>query len=407
MTTQNAGTSEGKGFDPDEAERLASMIRPAWEGEGDDNDSEVADLSPGATAESAKLEPGKLEPTKVEPAKVEPVKVEAAKPQPTKAEVPRIAPSKAEPSTKTAPLKAVAVTETSAVSKPEEPTIEVSKLAPAAGTLKAGDTLVDSGPRFSDASADAGKPAGAKPTQLGLGDEDATEAMDEARGGAIAAAAKALSDELEASPPKGAPTSVPAPAADPQPPVSGLNKAMTRTLALEAAPLTPAKPRAAGPVSGATRPSLSRADDPVEIPVRKSSVGLFVGVGAAVLLLGLGGYAIFGGSSDTTAKPKPTADTATAAPKETPKPATTVTATVTQTAAPIPTATATASASAAPTATAEPTASVKTSEPVAVATAPAPKPTTTTKPQPTTTTKPQPTGTTKPGGGGIIREVPF
>jgi hypothetical protein len=341
MTTQNVGSSDVKGFDPEEAERLASLIRPAWE------DDEVGLLGDEPPAPA--------------------VAIEAAP---------------------AAPAQADAKAFEAAV---EEKTVVAPPPAPSAGASKATDTMVDSRPPFSDAA----RPQAAGPTMLGLGSEDAAEPAK----APIAAAAAALSKELQAfdsSPPEKAASG------------DGVNKSFTRTAHLEATPLQASSPTSTRSRAN-QRPSASRADDPVELPVRKSSTGLMLGLGgAAVVLLGLGAYALFGSSGDkqpdpatpvkaATEKPAEAKPTATSKPTATAAtPATAVAATATATVTATATATATVAATAAPTLSqTAPTAVTKT-------TAASPGPTATTKP---TGQKPPPQNTGKPGG--IIRDVPF
>ncbi len=357
MTTQNVGSSDVKGFDPEEAERLASLIRPAWE---DDDVGLLADDAPnGAPA------------------------VEAT-------------PAAADPADAKAFEAAV-----------EEKTVVAPPPAPSAGASKSTDTMVDSRPPFSDAV----RPQPAGPTMLGLGAEDSAEPVKaekaaKAAKAPIAAAAVALSEGLQSfdsSPPE-------------KDAAGGVNKSFTRTAHLEATPLQSSSPTSTRSKAN-QRPGASRADDPVELPVRKSSTGLMLGLGgAAVVLLGLGGYALFGSSSEkkpepattakaTTEKPadgtKPTAVAKATETTPTPKTAATDTATVTSTA----TATATVTATATSTATATAAPAPTVSEPVSPATArPTTTPPPTANPKPTAQ-KPPPQSTGKPGG--IIRDVPF
>lgn len=337
MTTQNVGSSDVKGFDPEEAERLASLIRPAWE---DDEVGLLADDAPDAA-----------------------------------------------PAVEAAPAAAATADAKAFEAAIDEKTVVAPPPAPSAGASKSTDTMVDSRPPFSDAV----RPLPAGPTMLGLGAENATEPAK----APIAAAAVALSEGLQSfdsSPPeKGA--------------AGGVNKSLTRTAHLEATPLQSTSPTSTRSKAN-QRPSASRADDPVELPVRKSSTGLMLGLGgAAVLLLGLGGYALFGSSSDK--KPEPATTTTAKATTEKPAEATKPTAGAKPTeAAPTPATAAavTASATATAVATATPTAAPTVSEPVPTATArpTTPAPTATAKP---TGQKPPPQSTSKPGG--IIRDVPF
>lgn len=337
MTTQDSSA-----LDENEAERLASMIRPAWEVEEDADadlraDAEAATVAFPETAKSAEVEAGAI----------------------------------------------------------------AARLATDPGAAPARDTVIDGSPMIGVGATDPGlppeaPPAGAPrkivdpapqpagPTKLGIGDDvaeglaqvDSGRAMSRPHPSAEVTEARAVgpslrkagADAVEASP-------------------------VSATRASASRPLTPVKPQAA---------SFSKADDPIELPVKKSSSAalIIVGLVAAVAAVA-GGVMLLGGD-----EPKPEPKTQPAATTEA-KPSTTAAArpveTAAPTVAPLPAATAsaepTATASASATATASPTAT-------AVAKADPPKPEMTEKPPP-----PKPTATqNKPppkGGGGIIRDTPF
>jgi hypothetical protein len=355
MTTQDSSA-----LDETEAERLASMIRPAWEVDEDDSVDAGPEAAIPATAKSADSEASTIAAKLATDPGSPPARDTVIDGSPT-----------------------IGVGPTDPGPPPE---------APAAGAPK---KLIDPAPQ----------PAG--PTKLGMGD-DIAEGLAQVDSGRAKSAAKATMQGV-------APPSQPPPAPSSPPPSEEVTEAlavspslrnMRRTDVIEAPPvkakpagasrpLTPVKPQAA---------SFSKADDPIEIPVRKGSNAtlIIVGLVAAVAAIA-GGVMLLGGDDSKPEAKQPAAATEA-------KPTTTATAkpivTAAETAAPLPTASAapTASASAGPSATATATASATAT---AVAKVDPPKPEVTQKPPPP---KPTATGGGKPppkGGGGIIRDTPF
>ncbi|MFO0617780.1 MAG: hypothetical protein U0414_34635 [Polyangiaceae bacterium] len=154
--------------------------------------------------------------------------------------------------------------------------------------------------------------------------------------------------------------------------------------------------------------SISRIEDPIEIPRKSSGPILWIVGGAVAVAAIVGGIVLFsGGDAKTSGAPTATSTAQTKPAATTEKPTTTTTAAAAPT---TPAAPQTATASAAPTPSAAPSETVAaTSEP-----APSAKPAVTTKPTAVAATTPptKPTGTPKtppPKGssGGIRRDTPF
>lgn len=238
---------------------------------------------------------------------------------------------------------------------------------------------------------------GPKParTMLGLGVDaaekaDAEEPANDKPQGLSAAARtepKGPGDTLESA----------KPAFEPKPEVSAAKPAVS---AAKPAVKTIPGGLTAKPASG--RPTSARpSEDAVEIPMAKGGKGLPIAIGVVVVAaLGIGAFVAFSGDS----KPPAPSPTTTAAAAPTPAPEPTPTPSQTATAAATATAPATAAAPSAP--PASPTATTKPPEKTAstpTATA-APKGTTA---APKGTTSPAPKGTSTGKGTGIMRTTPF
>lgn len=455
-SSAGAGDNGGAAIDFDEAERLASQIRPAWELEAEGEDPGSSNVEPAA-ASAAAAEPPPA------PAGSSTFTSEASLP-PTHETAP------ARPSTPSD----VRTSAGSASLLPRDtvidgaPTVGVGSgaadpSAPAKATrvgfadaIAEGIAIVDRGAASSTKATVMGlaapapapaapePPRRAGPTRLGVGDDpsEITTAMPvgpglrsaaEASAAAEASVAEANPGSLDlpepalkfggtirmdasplveaarhpSSPPPAQFPSSPPPARESSRPSAAVARGSS------AARLSPVEPQGA---------SYSKADDPIEIPVQTSSKTLLYLVGGALAVGAIvGGVVLFGGSSDPKTEKKSDDKAQTAA-------ATTATSNPTQAAAPAePTARATATATAAPTATETASAAATTSA-TATATAsasatataketatPTSKPSTTHTASPPTTSKPptpKNTGTTpsKPppsGNGGIIRDTPF
>lgn len=354
MTTQDSSALDEK-----EAERLASMIRPAWEVEEDDDVDAAADAAIPATAKSADGEASAIAAKLATDPGAPPARDTVIDGSPT-----------------------IGVGPTDPGPPPE---------APAAGAPK---KIVDPAP----------KPAG--PTKLGMGD-DVAEGLAQVDAARAKSSAKSTMQGV-------APPSQPPPTPEPSAEVTealAVGPSLKNLRSTDVIEAPPVSSKRAGKTTGGSRPltpvkpqpaSFSKADDPVELPQKSSNATLIiVGLVAAVAAIA-GGVMLFGGDDPKPAA-KPTA-TATTEAKPTNAATSKPVETAAQTAAPPPTVapepTVTASASATASATATATAT-------AVAKVDPPKPEVTNKPPPP---KPTATGGGKPppkGGGGIIRDTPF
>ncbi len=333
---------------PEEADRLASRIRPSWElddgdfAEGGDPSVESlarGGVSPGITKESAPF---------------------------------------SDP----------------AANSPHDTMIDSGPTISAARTVESASLVVDT---TATPQSKSGRQKAVGATRMGLGDPDefldsqaivSSKIVSIGEAAPVAASPAASANAEAPPPPSKRAASVSTPQSDPP----------RRSLVASSAP-PPAMPPPVVPV----QPSYSRADDPIEIPVQKISRSVLFAIGgAAILAAVLGGVAIFSGAdpkkTDAPQSSEPASPKATETAKavETAKPAETaksVDPTPSVTAAPEPTS---ASASKRDPEVAKP-------EPVK------PDPV---KPKPSSGTgnNPPASGGKKPpksGGGGIIRDAPF
>ncbi len=353
MTTNIAKPADP--LSPEEADRLASRIRPSWE-------LDDGDFADGADPSVESLARG------------------GVSPEITKESAPFSDP---------------------AANSPHDTMVDSGPSVEAARTVESApldlDTAAAPQPR-------SGRQKAVGATRMGLGDPDEhldSQAIVSSKivsigEAAPVAASPAASAKAEAPPPPSKrAASVSTPVSDPP----------RRSSVASSAPPA-AMPAPVAPV----QPSFSRADDPIEIPVQKTSrTVLFAIGGAAILAAVLGGVAIFSGDPKKTDAPQSSEPASPKAPEtakavETAKPAETA-----KSVEPAPSVTATAAPEATTTPTTSPTPT----------TTPDPKPA---KPEPVKPdpVKPKPSsgsgnnppasGGKKPpksGGGGIIRDAPF
>lgn len=312
---------------------------------------------------------------------------------------------------------------------------------PEAGATGPHDTVVD-----------GGGAAGASATRMGLGSSEAESA---AEGPAIVSskivsigdptpeeAPKPIAAAPVAAAPVGAapiahtktgglePAEIEAEEAAPEvppskkaPPARKPNKSRAPNDSDDARPSTNREAPVLAPVEP-IQPSFSKADDPIEIPVQKTSKTMMLVIGGAVALAAVVGIVmVAGGDKKPDTAPTATATSAPAATTkpEAPKPAETAPATTTQpaetaAATSAPSSAATAAATEAPAATSTPTSTpAATSKPVAAATPDPPKtkPSSGSKPSGSSGSSGSSGGSTKKppkggsGSGGIIRDAPF
>ena len=358
MTTNIANPAES--LSPEEADRLASRIRPSWE------------LDDGESAEGG--DPG-----------LESLAHGGVAPEVTQESAPLSAP--------TSPHDTIIDGTPTLDGRTVETSASDTQDAPA------------SRPRVT-----AQQAAGA--TRVGLGEQSVDEAAK-----SQAVVSSRIVSIGETAPAAPAPERRTDSAAPSRPAPSTESALVAAPLASSAASVAPSSPpaEAFAPVAP-EQPSFSRVDDPIEIPVQKTSRTVVFAIGGAVALAAvLGGVAMFSGGDTNKAAATQTSEPAKDAPKaaetakplETDKPA--ETAKVSETAAaptPEPTVAST---------TPEP---APTSAPTSSAVAPAPKPAKPepakpepSKPKPSTGSggTPSPSSAKKPpkGGGGIIRDAPF
>jgi hypothetical protein len=376
MTTQGAGPpTDGSQLDLDEADRLAESIRPAWETEDSHDKSPAA--AAGATPSGAEpprdtvidgaplMPVGKTDPGRTDPA--EPLR--SSRLEPAKRPVPP-KPAKATVMGLGASDEVVAL---------KNAINEATEKKPANGPApeSAGETKE---------SAKAAEPPPAKKDEVtmalpvkNLAAEVGSDALDN------------KSDEAPASRPSKSPTRSKRKTRDGAGP-DARDSDRGRRSAASAAP------------AGSAGVSFSKVDDPVELPVEKSSKGLYIGGALALVgVLVVGGLLSMGGD-DAPKQPAAPAKTQASepAPAKQPDPKPTATEAKQPEPAPAPTPTETAAATAAP--TAEPAA---TPEPLAKKDPPPTKPTGNKAPPSGGSGQSKPAG----GGGGkkgsIMRDAPF
>ncbi len=359
MTSEGArpSTAEGKAIDLDEADRLASMIRPAWE---------LEEAARAALAESAR---------DAEP----------------------LAAGGVDAATLDAAAKAFEPPRDTVIEG--TPTLAIGKTDPGGAPAPAPD-VTDRASAGREPARAPRRPEPAGPTKLGLGDDIAE---------GVAAADAGASDMVDGG------------ATIPDPPRDGLEVTTALPIqrvvadlpkdALDEPAPAPAskrkkRPVAPGPAAGAPgTASFSKIDDPIEIPVKKGSKTALV-LGACVVgavLIGVGAMTF---SGDEPAKKPEKAQPATETPREETKPA------PTQEAAPLPSPSAAPTAAPAPTETSAPT-TAPTVESPPIAEQPPSKPAGDKPPagnKPPTSDKPpggKPAGKPPPGKGGLMRDAPF
>ncbi len=309
-----------------------------------------------------------------------------------------------------------------------------------AGASPAHDTLVD---RRSDPSAitrDEKRPASGAPgpTRLGLGDPaDGSSEGEEAKAEGPAIVSSKIVSIGDPTPVEAKPNAPPKPTKAKPTPVADETKPAARAPKAEPPPKEPPAEAASEPAGSSEPPnaaaseppaalepiapqaaSFSRADDPIEIPVQKTSKAVVYAIAGAVALAAIvGGITLFGGDKSGPETAKTAAPTAanTAEPAKTTEPAATAEPAKTaapapepaKTTEPAPTETAKAAETSAPEATAK---AAATATP-----APEPKPVAAAKPKSTSSgssgASAPASGTTKKppksGGTGIIRDAPF
>lgn len=403
MTTQNAGKQAAErlagpaAIDPEEAERLASLIRPAWEMDGPDLDEgqlaapAVVAAAPEADAQAAQFDklaerfslPDRLLDGGVDSSATATASGNFAPPRDTVIDgVPTVGVGDevARSSVSSAIAQGIAIVDSGVA----RPLVDVgSEAAPAQ----------PAGPNHPSAGMPAPKRPG--PTKLGLGD-DVSEGL------AIVDAGASASQPPRSHQPKSGGTL----RMDPAAADAARREALARPPSAPPADVLVPPQRAGYSASG---------DDPIEIPVQKGSkTVLFVLAGVVVVGGIIGGVLAFGGSGSTTKKSDAKTTTAETARTDKTSAESTKTAVLTASSAslppPVPTETAAASASSAPS-SASASASASASEVVSAEPSAKPakstKPAASSKPTSTATSKPTSTATTKPTGTGIIRDTPF
>ncbi len=392
MTSQGAGApTDGSQLDLDEADRLAESIRPAWETE-DSHDKPPAGAAASAPPAGAEpphdtlidaapiMQVGKTDPGRTDPA--EPLR-----------------PSQLEPANRPVPPKPAKSTvmglgasdEVMAVKKA---LADVAANGPSSAEEKKKSVPPETAAESKPVEAKAAEPAAEKAevtTALPVKKLVAEAANQVSADGASADGASA--DEAPASRPSKSQSRSKRKTKDGVGP-EARDSDRGRRSAASAAP------------AGSAGVSFSKVDDPVELPVEKSSKGLYIGGAVALVgVLVVGGLLSMGGD-DPPKQPAAPATTQASEPatKPDPKP----TATEAKTPEPTPTPTAVETAAPAAEATATPTA-----EPAAT-----PDPAAKKDPPPTKPAAGKPpssggSGPSKPSGGGggkkggIMRDAPF